>query len=200
MSQFIDFLSRIIKILNEISLNYVVVGGVAVIISGRPRTTTDLDLIVEKDINKIKKFIERLKQMDFDVSQDQIDYALKEGFQLSIFDNRSFLRIDLTVASTKNHRNALNSAREAVFNKLTIKIPSIEEILYGKILYIGRIEDVEKKELLEYNDVIDFIVIYNANNKSINIEQLRAMVSGVGLLGTLNRILKLNEEDSKKKM
>ena len=63
MAEFADFFTRIIDILNESGIHYVIVGGVAAIIKGRMRITADLDLILENDGNKIKKIIEQLEKI-----------------------------------------------------------------------------------------------------------------------------------------
>ena len=100
MAVFKNFLFRVINILDEINLKYVIIGGVAAIIRGRVRTTNDLDLIVENRPDKLKLFFDALKSHQFDILDKQISYALKEEFNISIFDKKSILRIDLKIAKT----------------------------------------------------------------------------------------------------
>lgn len=191
MSAFKDFLKRVISILNSVDLNYVIVGGVAVIISGRPRSTTDLDLIVENDHEKIMNFFDGLKKQNFEVMDDQVKYSFKEGFNLSIFDNQSIMRIVLKIAKKSDDIDALTDSREITYENLKIKIANIEQILYGKILYIGNIKGISEKELLQYNDVQDFITIYKTHESDINHELLKNKIKKAGLTKTLEIIKKL---------
>lgn len=74
---------------------------------------------------------------------------------------------------------------------MKIKIPIIEQILYGKILYIGNIKGVPEKELLQNNDVQDFITIFKNHESDINHEYLKNKIKKAGLMNTLEIIKKL---------
>ncbi len=196
MAEFKDFITRIIAILNDLHIKYVVVGGVAVIISGRIRTTSDLDLIIENDPIKYWKFLDKLENSKFDVMREQAKLALEEGTNLSIFDDKSFMHIDLKVAKSQEALTALNSSKDVNYNNLKLKIPPVEHILYGKILYLGDINNIAEKQLLEYNDVLDFIVVFKNKKAEINLELLRKMAESAGLTNTLNILLRIAEKKS----
>lgn len=102
MAEIADILTRLETIFAEIQLKYVIVGGLAAIIKGKPRTTMDIDLIIENDLEKIQLFLKALKLHDFEVLEDQVKLSLKEGAPLSIFDKKSILRLDIKVATKKN--------------------------------------------------------------------------------------------------
>lgn len=191
MAEFKDFFTRIITVLDQTQVKYVIVGGIALIIFGRARTTTDLDLIIENDEPKYWQLLQGLSQVDFEIMQEQARMALKEGSNLSIFDNRSFMRIDLKLAKSHDELGALNSAMNVNYHNLTLKVASLEQVLYGKIRYLGNLGGIPEEELLEYNDVLDFVVIYNLKKDDIDLEGLRRKVEAAGLLDTLTRVLKL---------
>ena len=191
MAEFKDFITRIITILNDLQIKYVIVGGVAIIISGRSRTTTDLDLIIENDTVKYWQLLDKLDNSNFDVMREQAKLALKEGTNLSIFDDKSFMHIDLRVAKSQEAITALDNSIVVKYHDLTLNIPPVELILYGKILYLGDLSDIPEKELLEYNDVLDFIVVYNNKRAEINLDLLRRKVELAGFTNTLNILLKL---------
>jgi hypothetical protein len=189
MAEFKTCLIRIIDILNRIKLNYVIVGGVAAIIRGRIRSTTDIDMIVERDLPKLDEFFKLLGENGFDVLREQINYALKEGYNISIFDKNSFMRLDLKIAKQSDENEALKQISIEEYAGLKIRIASIEQILYGKILYIGAIDDLSDKELLDFNDILDFLMIYNHYKSEINQNWLIEKVRKKGLLSTYKRLV-----------
>lgn len=191
MAQFKNFLNRVVDVLKEVNIEYVIVGGVAIIISGRARTTTDLDLIIENNLEKIRLFMDKLKEYDFDVLPDQVEYALKEGFQLSIFDNRSILRIDISIAKSSHAQETLRTAKEVDYEGIKLKIASIEQILLGKLLYIGNIDDLTEQEILEYSDVMDFIILFETNQKHIDMNLLENKIKSSKLGNTFKLITDL---------
>lgn len=189
MAEFKAFLTRIIKNLTQVKINYVVVGGIAAIIKGRLRSTTGIDIVIESDLDKLNRFFDLLAKNEFDILREQINYALNEGHSISIFDKKSFMRIDLKIAKTSDEQDVLEQANIEEYAGLKIRIASIEQILYGKILYIGSIKDLSDEELLEFNDISDFLVLYNQYKSEINDKWLMEKIRQKNLFPTYKRLI-----------
>ena len=114
--------------------------------------------------------------------------AFKENFNTSIFAPDSVIRIDLKVATNEDEMEVLHTSEEKRFQDLVFKIASIEQILYGKILYLGDISDLGDGELLDFNDAKDFVNVYH-HAPSVNVEWLKEKARKKGLSLTLNRLL-----------
>ncbi|OLS12606.1 MAG: hypothetical protein RBG13Loki_3778 [Promethearchaeota archaeon CR_4] len=189
MAEFDNLVKRIARILDEIHLKYVIVGGFATILRGRPRTTTDLDLIIENNQEKIETFLEELKKQNFDMMENQFRMAIKEGTNISIFDNLSPLRVDLKVATKRDDITALTSAIKESYNGVIVQVASTEQILYGKVLYLGDISDIPDTELIEYQDVRDFINVFRQQRDQINLNVLKENAQKAGLTHTLEKLI-----------
>jgi transcriptional regulator NrdR family protein len=190
VGEFENLVTRVTRILNDLQLSYVVVGGFAVIFYGRSRTTTDLDIIVENDPDKFKQFLESLKKTNFDVMENQIQMVIKEETNISIFDNESMLRVDLKLARGADEREVLQQAIDETYKGLKIRVAPVEQVLYGKILYLGDISDIPDAEMLSYGDIVDFITVFR-RHKDSNLDWLKSKVGLRGLDTTLQRLLKL---------
>jgi len=59
------FYGKVFKALNKAKVEYVVAGGVAVVLYGYMRTTGDLDLIVHLEEKNLEKFYETLKSIGY---------------------------------------------------------------------------------------------------------------------------------------
>ena len=188
--EFENFLKRTVSALTEANLKYIIVGGFAAIYRGKPRTTLDLDIIIENNLNKINKFFELLKTNNFDVMDEQIAFALKERTNISIFDNESILRIDLKIARNPEEIATLNGAQDEKYKELNLKMASVEQILWGKILYMGNILEIPESELLDSNDVLDFIYVFQ-QAKKIDMDWLRSKVEFKGLDKILDKLVNL---------
>lgn len=152
----------------------------------------ELLIIIEDDYSKITQFLGLLRTYDFDVLEDQFKMAYREKTNFSVFDKNSFLRLDIKVADKRREHEVLEHAiRETILgNKLSIA--SLEYVLIGKIIYMGIIDDIPGSELLEYQDIIDFLTIYHANKSLIDLEFLREKIREIGLESTLDRLLTIN--------
>ena len=193
MAEFRSCLERVISSLNQVNLNYVIVGGLAAIIHGRSRTTMDIDLIVEDKREIILIFVSLLEKANFDVSKHQILDALDKGYNISIFDNLSYIRLDIKPAKSTDEKEVLENAIKEEYHDMILKIASNEQILYGKLMYIGNIDDLSDEELVRFNDVLDFCVIYDKYKDSINLTWLRKKAEQLSLLNTLERLIAISK-------
>ena len=188
MAEIESILFRLASVFNTAKLRYVIVEGIAVIHYGHIRTTQDIDLIIEDDSSKISKFIGLLQTYDFDVMNAQIKTALQEGTHASIFDNKSYMRLDITIAHKKYEIDVLENAIKKKIFGCELFIAPLEYVLIGKLLFIGRIDDIPDSELLEYQDIFDFLTLYHSNIEDIDMVLLERKVKEIGLDSTINRL------------
>lgn len=191
MAEIKNVLSRLEKIFKAIKLKHVIVGGIAVIHYGHVRATQDIDIIIEDDSSKISQFLRLLKAYNFDVMEEQFKMAYQERTNISIFDNDSFLRLDIKVAEKQREFDVLKNAINEKILGQELSIASLEYVLIGKIIYMGIINDIPDSELLEYQDIIDFLTIFHANREKVNLAFLSNKVKEIGLDSTLDRLLSI---------
>ena len=192
MAEISSILSRLEKIFKSVKLKYVIVGGIAVIHYGHVRSTQDIDIIIEDDRSKIYQFFGLLRDFDFNVIQDQVNMGYQEKTQISVFDNKSPMRLDVKIAFKKNEKDVLKNANVENILGCNLSIAPLEYILIGKILYMGTVEDIPDSELLEYQDILDFLTIYNANKDIIKMDLVYKKIGEIGLLPTLERLLSID--------
>jgi predicted nucleotidyltransferase len=196
MAEYKDLVSRVVTALEASTISYVIVGGFAAIFRGVPRTTTDLDVIIENDPVKIESFLQELKKNGFDVMEQQTRLALAEGSDFSIFDYQSPLRVDLKIATKQVDRIALKKGLPEEYEGMKICLASPELILFGKVLYTGDISMESDADLLEFNDVRDFINVFTQSG-GIDMDWLTGMAAKHGLTKTLDRLLDIAKNEPK---
>lgn len=178
--------------MNSLKIDYVIVGGFAAILKGNPRTTTDIDIIIQIKESEMDPLMDAFEKQDFDVIRDQVTQAFKLGYNASIFDKKSILMIDIKKAKNSDELEVLKQAKTEIICNIKIKIASIEQILYGKILYLGDTSNLTDEEMLDLTDVKDFINVFKRSEK-INLVWLEKKSIDKGLESTYKRLLKLSE-------
>lgn len=192
MAELENILSRLEMIFKATKLKHVIIGGIAVIHYGHVRATQYIEIIIEDDYSKISQFIGLLKSYEFDVLEDQFKLAYQEKTNISIFDKKSFLRLDIKVANKKQEHEVLkNAKREKILGK-DLCIAPLEYVLIGKLLYMGLIDDIPNSELLEYQDIVDFLTLFHANKESIDLVFLTDKAKEIGLKITLDKLLSID--------
>jgi hypothetical protein len=80
-----NILIEVIDKLEELKIDYMVVGSFASNFYGVPRTTLDADILIQTDLNKISQFINAVKD-DFYADLDIAIDALKERSSFNIIN------------------------------------------------------------------------------------------------------------------
>jgi len=113
MGEFSDFFKLLIYALEESGISYVIVGGLVSIHLGRPRLTQDVDVIIEKRLDKVESLAGCLKKRGFEVE--------KERFVKEMMENK--------VHSTIFHKNypILHADIKGVYDELD------GEVMKGRI-------------------------------------------------------------------
>ena len=78
MTDIEETLKLVCSFLNENDMRYVIVGGIAVMYHGVPRTTVDIDFILDLGEPQLDLFFEYLSENQFDVEPKIMKELLQE--------------------------------------------------------------------------------------------------------------------------
>jgi len=59
------FYEEVLRALDSSSIRFILVGGVAVVLHGVPRTTMDLDLVIDLEEGNVRRFVEVMTRLGF---------------------------------------------------------------------------------------------------------------------------------------
>lgn len=160
--------------LNDRGIPYVIVGGVAIPFWGAPRTTVDIDLMLQIPEEKIRVFIKFLERKGFFASEEDLKTALKEKSHCTIEDKLSPYRLDVKGIYTKFDEETLrrrvevdylgvkmyiNPPENAIASKL--KFGSDRDLVDAESIYVRQLEKLDVpyleekcKELGVYRDYL----------------------------------------------
>ncbi|MHA1637033.1 MAG: DUF6036 family nucleotidyltransferase [Candidatus Thorarchaeota archaeon] len=155
--------------LNQSKIDYVVVGGIAVMYHGVPRTTVDIDFIVQLDESEITTFTAFLQSHNFDVTENNLTDALAENSHCTVFVDESLLRLDIQGVISKFDRMTLQ--RAIIVNHLgtSIRLGTVEDTIVNKILFDGE------------QDLRDALGIYRRNSENLDYSYIEQTCSSLGI-------------------
>ncbi|MHA2353373.1 MAG: nucleotidyltransferase, partial [Candidatus Thorarchaeota archaeon] len=137
MEEFPEILQLVCSYLNENEIEYVVVGGVAVMYHGVPRTTVDIDLLLQLDNRQISSFNDFLNSKGFDTSVSDIQAAFEEKSHSTSFFKNTLLRLDIQGINSQFDKITLDRAILVDLFGTSVKIGSAEDTIVNKILFQG---------------------------------------------------------------
>ncbi len=87
---------KVIEILDDLKVEFLITGGFAVSFWGHPRSTHDLDILIKIKGNK-EKLINSFREHDFYISEEAVEDAMKHQSMFNIIHSESDLKIDFWV-------------------------------------------------------------------------------------------------------
>jgi hypothetical protein len=150
---------RLHTILTELDIPYYITGEVAAIAYGEPRTTRDLDLVIELDRQNVPKFVEKLEQGEFYCPPGAVaDLQTGQGRTLSVTHMTQILNADIVVNGesefdrSKMARRGLEALDEEGTEQFWLASP--EDVILAKLLW--RKQSGSQKQ---WNDVLGILKV-----------------------------------------
>ena len=151
---FENFIKKAIKALNESKVKYAIIGGIAAIFYGRPRTTLDLDVVILIKKEKVEDLCKNLIKNGFEVSLKEVKEVLKKKTHVSIFLKNSPYRIDLKGVYSSLDKASISKRRKIkIFGEETW-IESPEDVIVAKLVY-GSEQDLNDAKAIILNQKLN---------------------------------------------
>ncbi len=127
-----ETLSKFISILEELNIDYATIGAIASGIYGLPRTTYDIDVLLNMEKMKIPIFLEELKDKGFTFEKEHILEELEEGYLSEVHYKN--IRVDILLTVLPYFKQVIE--RVLIFNFLDtqIRFATPEDLIILKLL------------------------------------------------------------------
>ncbi len=135
---FLDFITAF----NDQGVDYILIGGMAVVIHGYPRTTGDMDLWVKKTKTNYKKIEKAFHQFGMPVFDMTLENFLSDSFDVWMF-GVSPIKIELITNLKKlNFNTVLSHANKISYGTISVTYIDIENLIISK-RNAGRPKDLD---------------------------------------------------------
>lgn len=178
-------LKKIAKILQKLQIPYLVTGGVAIVVWGRPRYTADIDIIIELKEKKVKELVSTLIKEGY-VDEDVVREALKYKGEFNFVDNETGLKVDFWILDN------------SVFDRSRLKRAVVRKI-FGVEVFFSSPEDLILKKLLWFKDskstrqLEDIHSVMAIIKNKLNYDYLKKWAKKQGTFDLLEEMIRLVE-------
>jgi predicted nucleotidyltransferase len=137
--------AQVCQALNAAGARYLVIGGIACILHGYVRATTDLDVLIERSPDNAARVLDGLARTGYDFARDWTATQLLARPITVIGDDPA---VDVfTVAWTVKYEEAVGRATSARVEGVVIPIIGLDDLIATK--RTGRLQDAADIEVLE---------------------------------------------------
>ncbi len=131
---FPEVLRRVVSILSEESVAYMVTGSFATAYYAYPRATQDIDLVVEPSKDALERVAARLEDAGFYTSPEAVREALEHEGQFNAIDPDTGWKIDFIVRKSRPFSIAeFNRRRRAEVLGLELSLATAEDLVIAKL-------------------------------------------------------------------
>jgi len=150
-----NLIKKIAKEFKKNKIEYMIIGGQAVLIYGAPRLTKDIDITLGADIDRYEEILKVAQNLKLKILPKDPYRFVKETKVLPLFDEKTGFRIDLIFSFSEYAKEALNRVNKIKIDNTYVNYVSIEDLIINKIIS-GRERDIEDiKSILIKNKKID---------------------------------------------
>lgn len=140
-----DFQSFIASLARELTrqrLPFMLIGGQAVLLHGRPRLTEDIDVTLGVDTSRLPAVQEVCRALDLEPLPSDVDQFVRETFVLPARHRETAVRVDFVFSTTPYEHQAIARAVRVTLAGEPVPFASPEDLIIHK-LFAGRSVDWE---------------------------------------------------------
>jgi hypothetical protein len=167
-------LREVKSLLESAGIPYMVVGSFASTIHGEPRTTQDLDIVIDPTPAALEHFLGHIDTDAYYVDPDTARDALRRRAMFNIIDMRSAWKVDLVMRKERSFSHE-ELARRADQEILGVVVPtaSAEDTIIAKLEWA--------KEAASDRQLRDVVGILRVRGDSLDYEYVARWVEALGL-------------------
>jgi predicted nucleotidyltransferase len=139
---FAGLLAAITRELEARGLPFLVIGGQAVLLHGRPRLTEDIDLTLGVDPSALPRVLAACATLGLSPLPTDVEPFVAETYVLPARHGGTRIRVDFIFSSTTYEQQAIGRAVRVVLDGTGVPFASAEDLLIHK-LFAARPRDME---------------------------------------------------------
>jgi len=142
---------KIAERLDTDKIPYMVIGGQAVLIYGRPRLTRDIDITLGIDIDDFALIEKACKKLKLKMLPAKPEYFAKKTMVLPAEEQKSGVRVDFVFSFSEYERQALKKAKRVNVSNYPVKFASCEDVIIHKMVAGRAVDEEDVKSILVKN-------------------------------------------------
>jgi hypothetical protein len=129
-----DLLARVTVLLDAASIPYMLTGSFASTLFGAPRTTQDIDIVIEPTLGTLERLLHSLPDTDYYVSRDAAREAYGAEGMFNIVDFATGWKVDLVIRKQRSFsREEFRRRRPVEMLGVRLFVASPEDIIVAKL-------------------------------------------------------------------
>lgn len=177
-------LLKIARILEDLEISYIVTGGVAATVWGRPRYTADIDIVIELVLEKVPKLIKNLFSISKNIyiDEEMIKEAVKEKMEFNIIDPETSFKVDFWPAKDGFEKLKIRRGIPKKIDRQKVNFISPEDLILSKLEWYKK--SPSEKQLEDIKSVLEI--------SKVNLSYIKNWAKKQSTIKILEKVIKNN--------
>lgn len=181
------FFAEMVKKLEESDIPYMVTGSMGCTVFGEPRSTNDVDIVIDPSQDQLSRLVEDLMKVAY-VSDSAAMDAYRRRSMFNVISNESMEKVDLILLKrTPFQKSAFERRSEQDFGTIVADCISPEDAILSKLSWSRK-----GQSEMQFRDVVG--IAANPNN-NLDWGYLKQWGSELNLLPRLRKVLEEIDSD-----
>ena len=169
--------------LDKENIPYMIIGGQAVLVYGRPRLTRDIDITLGVDTDKLDSIEKICKSLKLKLLVENPKDFAQTTKVIPAEEPESKIRVDFIFSFTPYEAQAIKNARQITIDDYPVKFASCEDVIIHKMVAGRAIDEEDIKSILAKNSkTIDLRYIRNWLSEFAKIEEYSGILERFNIL------------------
>lgn len=179
------FLVQIASILDSVGIDYFITGGFAVAIWGRPRSTSDIDAVIQMSQPQIGQLIKALRgfsRLGY-IDEETVRDAVRSKGEFNFIDPETGLKVDFWIAKDDSRAILQFKRRKSeLINDKKIYFIAPEDLILNKLLW-----HQQSGSLLQLDDIKS---IFKVSGNKLDMRYLKQWAAKIEVLNLMEDLIK----------
>jgi len=155
MGIFQQLLVRIAKALEKANISYMVIGGQAVLVHGRPRFTGDIDITLGVDVDNLPRLRKIAEELSLEAIPKDVEKLAKQTNVFPVKDPATNIKVDFVFSFSPYEQDAIKRAQPTEIDGVKVYYASAEDTVIHKMVAGRPIDISDVKSIVNLRSKID---------------------------------------------
>jgi len=184
-----DLLVHTARTLDQAGIEYMITGSIVTSLQGEPRSTHDIDVVVQISASDIPRLLEAFPRPKYYVDEEAIREAIRFGGTFNVIDAEEGDKVDFWMLHDEPFDRSRfgRKYREKLFG-VEMAVSSPEDTILAKLRW-ARLSDLAERHLR------DVLGVYEVQGPKLDERYLDDWAERLGVADLLDRVRKQASED-----
>jgi hypothetical protein len=178
-----ELLKRVVQVLDDLKIDYMLTGSMVSSLQGEPRSTHDIDIVVHMNANSINALFAAFPASDFYLSEQAIQDALNHRTMFNLLDTARGDKVDFWILTDEPFdQSRFHRKRFVEVLGLRFAISTPEDTILMKL----RWAELSGGSVRQFNDALG---VYEMQREILDLDYLNVWAKRLGVEASWGRLL-----------